>query len=606
MAEYVESNLESMVPELEQLQRVQLFTKGEVNQVLKRRKRFEYKLQKQNKEKADFLAYIQYEMGILSLIELRREKTGYLHKKEEIDYAVARRITKLYKILQHRFQSDVKVWLSHIDFLKRMKWNDVIGRTFRRMLQVHVTNASLWIAAAKYEIEEMGSAENARNLLQEAIRLNPKSRELFKEYFRLELMYVDQLRKREEILLGGGSDKVPALPSEETRDAVMDGGVAITVFDFAADKISGSDNDKAAFLASMLDVALDFEFARGKDHAVRKHIEKYLDDKCADNPVTWDAKARLALRNDGDNEDAASRLLNCIRLYDEGVNRFEGLDGERTMMALCIEGLMDVADSVAVTSAFPPALTTALLETLRRGDEKGLLGEQHYLDWLFLIQDDEEEETQSKVLDSALSRHPQSVGLLKLSLTRKFEEGSGQPEEIAKEFLAAAEHISSSSSNSKTKTDDIVDLWKFAYVNVLERSEKAAAIILEKAVLKHAPVAPVLRSLLLDRLYTVKGLTEARAFYDGAAYSPPFGKEFHLKMLELENSEKKVDVKRTRKIYEAATDQFKADLDVWVDFAAFEGNHGKTRDVESVKMRARAALGKDSAEAFDLGCGTRS
>ena len=48
---------------------------------------------------------------------------------------------------------------------------------------------------------------------------------------------------------------------------------------------------------------------------------RYLDDKCADNPVTWDAKARLALRNDGDNEDAASRLLNCIRLYDEGVNR---------------------------------------------------------------------------------------------------------------------------------------------------------------------------------------------------------------------------------------------------------------------------------------------
>ena len=50
---------------------------------------------------------------------------------------------------------------------------------------------------------------------------------------------------------------------------------------------------------------------------------RYLDDKCADNPVTWDAKARLALRDDGgdDGEDATSRLRNCIRLYDEGVNR---------------------------------------------------------------------------------------------------------------------------------------------------------------------------------------------------------------------------------------------------------------------------------------------
>ena len=50
---------------------------------------------------------------------------------------------------------------------------------------------------------------------------------------------------------------------------------------------------------------------------------RHLDDKCADNPVTWDAKARLALRDDGgdDGEDATSRLRNCIRLYDEGVNR---------------------------------------------------------------------------------------------------------------------------------------------------------------------------------------------------------------------------------------------------------------------------------------------
>ena len=40
------------------------------------------------------------------------------------------------------------------------------------------------------------------------------------------------------------------------------------------DKGDGDGNERAAFLASMLEVALDFEFARGKDDAVRKHIEK--------------------------------------------------------------------------------------------------------------------------------------------------------------------------------------------------------------------------------------------------------------------------------------------------------------------------------------------
>ena len=145
---------------------------------------------------------------------------------------------------------------------------------------------------------------------------------------------------------------------------------------------------------------------------------------------------------------------------------------------------------------------------------------------------------------------------------------------------------------------------------------------------RHAPVAPVLRTVLLERLYTVKGLAAAREFYDGAAYSPPFGRGFHLKMLELEKSEGKIDAKRARRVYEAATDQFKVgevwffyksirsssvtridlqsqdDLNVWVDFAAFEGNHGRPRNVEAVKTRARAALGKNLSAAFDLECAT--
>ncbi len=48
------------------------------------------------------------------------QKLGYFHKKSEIDYAVAGRVHKLYKILERRFQGDVKIWLSHIDFQKRM------------------------------------------------------------------------------------------------------------------------------------------------------------------------------------------------------------------------------------------------------------------------------------------------------------------------------------------------------------------------------------------------------------------------------------------------------------------------------------------------------
>lgn len=74
MAELVQASLEGMLTELEQMQRVDLLGADEVKEVIKRRQRFEYKLQKREKKKEDILAYIQYECALLELIELRREK----------------------------------------------------------------------------------------------------------------------------------------------------------------------------------------------------------------------------------------------------------------------------------------------------------------------------------------------------------------------------------------------------------------------------------------------------------------------------------------------------------------------------------------------------
>ena len=74
MAELVEHNLEGMLNELEQIQRVELLSPEDVKEVVKRRQRFEYKLQKRQKKKEDILAYIQYECALLQLIEMRRDK----------------------------------------------------------------------------------------------------------------------------------------------------------------------------------------------------------------------------------------------------------------------------------------------------------------------------------------------------------------------------------------------------------------------------------------------------------------------------------------------------------------------------------------------------
>ena len=80
MAERVQADLELMLTELEQMQRVNLLSAEEVKVLIKRRKRFEYKLQKRQKQKNDILAYIKYESSLLNLIAIRRDQSEYMNK----------------------------------------------------------------------------------------------------------------------------------------------------------------------------------------------------------------------------------------------------------------------------------------------------------------------------------------------------------------------------------------------------------------------------------------------------------------------------------------------------------------------------------------------
>ena len=91
MAEYVEQSMEEMMNEVEQMERVMLLQSGEVKELLKKRRHYEYKLQKRSKRKEDFLEYIQYESNLLSLLQLRRETTGYHHKQAEIEGSIKTR-----------------------------------------------------------------------------------------------------------------------------------------------------------------------------------------------------------------------------------------------------------------------------------------------------------------------------------------------------------------------------------------------------------------------------------------------------------------------------------------------------------------------------------
>lgn len=70
---------------------------------------------------------------------------------------------------------------------------------FFRALQLHPNNPTFYILAATHELDNL-SPSAARSLLQRGIRVNPDSVDMWKEYVKMELGFMESLRRRWDVL----------------------------------------------------------------------------------------------------------------------------------------------------------------------------------------------------------------------------------------------------------------------------------------------------------------------------------------------------------------------------------------------------------------------
>jgi U3 small nucleolar RNA-associated protein 6 len=71
--------------------------------------------------------------------------------------------------------------------------------SFYRALQLHPNNPTFYILAASHELDNL-SPSAARALLQRGIRVNPDSVDMWKEYVKMELGFMESLRRRWDVL----------------------------------------------------------------------------------------------------------------------------------------------------------------------------------------------------------------------------------------------------------------------------------------------------------------------------------------------------------------------------------------------------------------------
>ncbi|KAH9638990.1 hypothetical protein HF086_000916 [Spodoptera exigua] len=147
MAEQVNQRIEDMINELEQMRRTQMYDDEEIKEISRKRKEFEYHIQRRVKQKEDFVQYIAYELALLEDISLRRQQAKLSEKKKDIEYAIAKRVNK-----------------------------------------IHGDKPKIWQLASKWESKEQNNLDNARNFLLKGVHRHPESEILYLELFDIELI----------------------------------------------------------------------------------------------------------------------------------------------------------------------------------------------------------------------------------------------------------------------------------------------------------------------------------------------------------------------------------------------------------------------------------
>uniref|UniRef100_A0A8C8DBQ1 UTP6 small subunit processome component n=1 Tax=Oryzias sinensis TaxID=183150 RepID=A0A8C8DBQ1_9TELE len=574
MAEIVQQRIEDRIPELEQLERVGLFTKKEVKSVVKRVTALEYKLHRLIVNKEDFIAYIQYEINVLELIKKRRAHIHYKFKREEIEFPIIHRIHGIFRRATKKWKDDVQLWLSHVAFCK--KWVSQQGV---------LSYATLWIMAAKSELEDQDSSESARHLFLRALRFHPNNKKVYQEYFRMELLHAEKLRKQKAELEKAEID----LGEYEFSPAILSGRLADVVYKDATGKIK-----EAEFVISLLNIAAIFDFTKELQDSILQDLQTNY----AADSLMWDFMARRELEAPGLGEEhhsAKARALDinrreerCCQLYEEGL-RSLWLYSLEPMWSRYLDFCLERLKRKTNVQELKEKRQERLLGVLQRAHDASLLMEDYYKSWLQILLSSGDAEGAASVAMAATERYHKSVTTWSLSLQTLVQLGSGDP---ARLFQEALTHVNPKES---------LPLWQLQLQwSTANQTPEDTEAIFKRGLQSAVPtVAMEMKDSYLNWSYTTGGYKKARKTFKSLQENRPLSKSFFTRMVEIEKEQK--SPKETNKNgYPNPNILYFCHLkDLWLQYIQEElSTLGQPENCGKIHWRAMKFLEGESVERF--------
>uniref|UniRef100_G1RJT3 U3 small nucleolar RNA-associated protein 6 homolog n=1 Tax=Nomascus leucogenys TaxID=61853 RepID=G1RJT3_NOMLE len=575
MAEIIQERIEDRLPELEQLERIGLFSHAEIKAIIKKASDLEYKIQRRTLFKEDFINYVQYEINLLELIQRRRTRIGYSFKKDEIENSIVHRV-------QGVFQRASAKWKQYFPFLQATKTQ--LSKVFSAMLAIHSNKPALWIMAAKWEMEDRLSSESARQLFLRALRFHPECPKLYKEYFRMELMHAEKLRKEKEEFEKASMD----VENPDYSEEILKGELARIIYKNSVSIIKG-----AEFHVSLLSIAQLFDFAKDlqkeiyddlqalhteripRDYVARQELE--IESQTEEQPTTKQAKA----------VEVSRKEERCCAVYEEAVKTLPTEAMWKCYITFCLERLTKKSNSGFLRGKRLERTMTVF----RKAHELKLLSECQYKQLIvsLLCHNLLREALEVAVAGTELFRDSGTMWQLKLRVLIE----SKSPD-IAMLFEEAFVHL---------KPQVCLPLW----ISWAEWSEGAKSQEDTEAVFKKALLAVIgadsvtLKNKYLDWAYRSGGYKKARAVFKSLQESRPFSVDFFRKMIQFEKEQESCNMANVREYYERALREFgSADSDLWMDYMKEELNHplGRPENCGQIYWRAMKMLQGESAEAF--------
>ncbi|KAK8683958.1 hypothetical protein V6N13_039999 [Hibiscus sabdariffa] len=650
MADVVQYRLERMVDELDDLERRGIFSRREIAEIVKQRRKFEYRLKRPSPLKQDFIAYIDYETQLDALRRLRKKaatrelarqgKKKTKTRKSVSDFAPVARIMEIYRLAVMRYKGDVELWFRYLEFCRQRK-NGRMKKVLAQVIRFHPKLPGVWIYAAAWEFDHNLNVTAARALMQSGLRMCPNSEDLWIEYLRMELTYVNKLKARKVAL---GEDKGTLVRDnkdanekqwkEENKDLFMSlddeekennnhgsdeesvkkldlfsehaSGILKTIYSGAIQALPSSFSLRKQFLEILEAIEVtDSEELRGEILSDMKR------DFSAD-PEYWDWLARLEMSDasiTGEKNDDAmlSKLQKAAQVYEEAIKTVPSA----IMFKLYIKFLLNLiapesGEAEVISFNHTSSYITDILKVYEKAETMGCLTEElacQYVSFYTQLGRLEEAKKVAEKLCSGKLSDSLQLWVLRVSIEiRLITKNSLSPSKAdALSIFELFRTVLTKMTMSKAESLWIMALKFFG--NQKKYFEKLIELSL-KAVVKYGGSENgfSLSSTVVNFILQKDGLKHAREVYKRFLALPHPGLALYKNCIELESNLASLgnedSLVNARKLYEAALSTYDQDTSLWKDYHSLETTLGTSETAAAVYWRARKSL-KDSAVVFN-------